>query len=65
MNRPNVTPEALNESTSTIFGLRYLEEDEANILDIVGCQSTINDEEEPGVSGTLRFCGDWDTDYSE
>lgn len=65
MNRTLVTSETVNEATSTIFGLRYLEEDEANILDVVGCQSIVDDERAPSASGTLRFCGDWDTDFSE
>lgn len=64
MNRTLLTAETTNETSSTIFGLRFLEEDEANILDIVGCQSTI-EEEDAGASGTLRFCGDWDTDFSD
>ena len=53
-----------NSRESGIFGLRYLEEEEADILDVAGCQS-VSAEEEAGASITYRFCGDWDTDRSE
>lgn len=64
MNQSLVTAETMTQEAPSIFGLRYLEEDEANILDVVGCQSVLGDDE-VGVSGTLRFCGDWDTDLAE
>lgn len=55
-----------NARESGIFGLRYLEEEEADILDVAGCQSVTDESEESiGGSVTLRFCGDWDTDLAD
>ena len=52
---------------SGIFGLRYLEEEEADILDVAGCQSVNAEEGDDSIGGsvTLRFCGDWDTDLAD
>ena len=51
---------------SGIFGLRYLEEEEADILDVAGCQSVTEDGDDSiGGSITYRFCGDWDTDRAD
>ena len=55
-----------NAKESGIFGLRYLEEEEADILDVAGCQSFAEEGDEAvGGSVTLRFCGDWDTDLAD
>lgn len=56
-----------NAKDSGIFGLRYLEEEEADILDVAGCQSVSEEGGEDSVGGsvTYRFCGDWDTDLSD
>jgi hypothetical protein len=55
-----------NAKESGIFGLRYLEEEEADILDVAGCQSVTEDGDDSiGGSVTYRFCGDWDTDLAD
>lgn len=53
-----------NANDTGIFGLRYLEEEEADILDVAGCQS-VSEDDTSGGSVTYRFCGDWDTDRAE
>lgn len=43
---------------SQIFGLRYLEEDAADILEIAGCQGLVA-LDDPGTQAiTIKLCGD-------
>ena len=57
MNSASPTSSA-SGTQSQIFGLRYLEEDAADILEIAGCQGLIalDDQDRPGL--TIKLCGD-------
>ncbi|MBV9789664.1 MAG: herpeto-tandem family RiPP [Chloroflexi bacterium] len=45
----NILPTNHNNDETAIFGLRYLEEEAAEIHDIIGCQT---------ISGTCTACSD-------
>ncbi|PTL81323.1 herpeto-tandem family RiPP [Vitiosangium sp. GDMCC 1.1324] len=55
--------ETQTHQKSPIFGLQYIEEEEANILDVVGCSglssSTTTTTEPPTTPAvTIKLCGD-------
>jgi hypothetical protein len=49
--RPEATSKAVSKERASIFGLRYLEEEAAEIHDVVGCLSR---------AGTCTSCDDID-----
>jgi Ribosomally synthesized peptide in Herpetosiphon len=49
--RHEATPKATSKERASIFGLRYLEEEAAEIHDVVGCRSS---------HGTCTSCDDID-----
>ena len=56
-----ITPAAEKEVVQ-VFGLRYLEEEEADILEVAGCQGVIADATSSMMAITYRLCGDgWDS----
>lgn len=53
------TPSVQEESP--VFGLRYLEENEADILEVAGCQGLVATDSNEEASITYKLCGDgWD-----
>ncbi|MBN8469251.1 herpeto-tandem family RiPP [Corallococcus exiguus] len=50
-----------------IFGLQYIEEEEATLMDVVGCQGVVGMAQEaaPKLAITIRSCGDIDADGEE
>jgi hypothetical protein len=58
MNNASPTPTA-SGTQSQIFGLRYLEEDAADILEIAGCQGLVAVDDQDSPEGlTIHLCGD-------
>ncbi len=54
------------KETSPVFGLRYLEENEADILEVAGCQGIVATEPSDDEAAiTYKLCGDgWDSTNS-
>lgn len=54
-----MSAEIINQK-SPIFGLQYIEEEEANQLDVVGCLGLTSETESSGTQAavTIRLCGD-------
>ncbi|WP_395856751.1 herpeto-tandem family RiPP [Cystobacter fuscus] len=54
--------ETNNSQKSPIFGLQYIEEEEANLLDVVGCTGLSSGSLEPTTpttpAVTIKLCGD-------
>ena len=49
------------QEESPIFGLRYLEENEADILEVAGCQGLVAADDGSDAAITYKLCGDgWD-----
>lgn len=49
------------QEESPVFGLRYLEENEADILEVAGCQGLVADDSAEEAAITYKLCGDgWD-----
>ncbi len=49
------------QEESPVFGLRYLEENEADILEVAGCQGLVAVDDDSEAAITYRLCGDgWD-----
>lgn len=60
MQNNTLAPASVQEE-SPVFGLRYLEENEADILEVAGCQGLVSSEGEEEAAITYRLCGDgWD-----
>lgn len=58
MNSASLTSTA-SGMQSQIFGLRYLEEDAADILEIAGCQGLVAVDDQDSPAGlTIHLCGD-------
>lgn len=47
-----------SDTQSQVFGLRYLEEDAADILEIAGCQGLVAMDDPQTVGITIKLCGD-------
>jgi hypothetical protein len=49
------------QEESPVFGLRYLEENEADILEVAGCQGLVATDDDSENMVTYKLCGDgWD-----
>lgn len=57
----NTVTTATVQEESPVFGLRYLEENEADILEVAGCQGLVAVDENEEAAITYKLCGDgWD-----
>jgi hypothetical protein len=57
----NVLAPSSVQEESPVFGLRYLEENEADILEVAGCQGLVAVDGESESAITYKLCGDgWD-----
>lgn len=47
-----------SDTPSQVFGLRYLEEDAADILEVAGCHGVIAQDNPNDLGFTIKLCGD-------
>lgn len=47
-----------SDTQSQVFGLRYLEEDAADILEVAGCQGVVAVDDPQNEALTIKLCGD-------